>query len=255
MAHVIALALPTNARSGRAYAVATLTRVAEGAATGSGMGRSASAESARISIDRLTFFCDAVVAIAMTLLALDLPVPDADSGAQLLDFLGDHYGEYLAFFISFFVIAQYWRGHHRVYRYVTDAPPRLVALNIFWLLTVILTPYATRVIYGGNDISHADFPWRLSFYALVQGVAALCFFLAERYIEREGLFAPETPPRLLQRGYVRNVVLMVIFGVSIPLSFLVNGWAFIAWGLIPVGMWIGTVIEQRRTANRHGTAT
>lgn len=210
------------------------------------MGRSASAESARISIDRLTFFCDAVVAIAMTLLALDLPVPDADSGAQLLDFLGAHYGEYLAFLISFLVIAQYWRGHHRVYRYVTDAPPRVVALNVYWLLTVILTPYATRVIYGGSDISHGDFPWRLSFYALVQGLAALCFFLAERYIEREGLFAPETPAELLQRGYLRNVILMVVFGVSIPLSFLVNGWAFIAWCLIPVAMRVGARIQRQR---------
>jgi uncharacterized membrane protein len=212
--------------------------------------RSTSAEAAKTSIDRLTFFSDAVVAIAMTLLALDLPVPEADSGRALLDFVGDHYGGYLAFFISFFVIAQYWRGHHRIYRYVTDAPPRLVALNIYWLLTVILTPYATRVIYGGEDIEHGDFPWRFGFYALVQAVAALCFFLAERFIEREGLFVPETPPDLIRRGYVRNVVLMVIFGVSIPLAFLVYGWAFVAWGLIPVGMWVGMAISQRRQPTR-----
>jgi uncharacterized membrane protein len=217
------------------------------------MGLSASAESARISIDRLTFFCDAVVAIAMTLLALDLPVPTADSGAGLLDFLGDHYGEYLAFFISFFVIATYWRGHHRVYRYVTDAPPRLVQLNVLWLLTVILTPYATRVIYGGEDISHSDFPWRFGFYALVQGFAALTFFLAERLIDRQGLFAPETPPGLLRRGYVRNAVLMIIFGVSIPLAFVLYGLAFVAWCLIPVGMSIGMAIDRRRHPEPSGT--
>jgi uncharacterized membrane protein len=122
------------------------------------MGLSTSAQAARTSIDRLTFFCDAVVAIAMTLLALDLPVPTSDSAPALAEFVGDHYGEYLAFFISFFVIAQYWRGHHRVYRYVTDAPPRLVALNIFWLLTVIITPYATRVIYGGATSRTATSP-------------------------------------------------------------------------------------------------
>ena len=226
----------------RADSADTLTRV-----TGE---RSASVEAAKSSIDRLTFFSDAVVAIAMTLLALDLPVPEADSGPALLDFVGDHYGEYLAFFISFFVIAQYWRGHHRLYRYVTDAPPRLVAINIYWLLTVILTPYATRVIYGGQDISHGDFPWRFGFYALVQAVAALCFFLAERFIEREGLFAPETPRKLLERGYVRNIVLMVIFGVSIPLAFLVYGWAFILWGLIPVGMWLGIILAERRHTTR-----
>ena len=233
-------------------AVATLTRVTGGTSTepppNSGMGLSATAEAARISIDRLTFFCDAVVAIAMTLLALELPVPDADSGAGLLTFLGDHYGEYLAFLISFFVIAQYWRGHHRVYRYVTDAPPRLVMLNILWLLTVILTPYATRNLYGGEDISHSDFPWRFAFYALVQAFAALTFFLAERDIDRHGLFAAETPPGLLRRGYVRNAVLMVIFGISIPLAFLVHGWAFVVWSLIPLAIPLGMAIDARRHA-------
>ena len=83
--------------------------------------------------------------------------------------------------------------------------------------------------------------------ALVQGLAALCFLFAERYIERERLFAPETPPDLLERGHVRNVVLMVIFGVSIPLAFVVNGWAYIAGSLIPAAMWLGMVVQQRRT--------
>lgn len=211
-----------------------------------GMGLSASEEAAKVSIDRMMFFCDAVVAIAMTLLALDLPVPPSESAADLASFLGDHYSQFLAFLISFFVIAQYWRGHHRVYRYVTDAPPPLVALNVFWLLTVILTPYVTRVIYGGPDISHTDFPWRFGFYALVQACAALTFFLASRYIQRHGLFAPETPPDLLERSYVRNIVLMGVFLVSIPLAFWFYGLAFIAWSLIPVALIVGMAVAGRR---------
>jgi hypothetical protein len=57
-------------------------------------GLSATAEAAKTAIDRLTFFGDAVVAVAMTLLSLDLPVPDADSSAALAAFVGDHVGEY-----------------------------------------------------------------------------------------------------------------------------------------------------------------
>jgi uncharacterized membrane protein len=232
-----------------AYAVATLAGVERGTSTPEttgAMGFSTSPEAAKVSIDRMSFFSDAVVAIAMTLLALDLPVPPSESASGLLDFVGDHYGEYLAFLISFFVIGQYWRAHHRVYRYVTDAPPRLVVLNIYWLLTVILTPYANRVIYGGADISHSDFPWRFAFYALVQAFAALTFFLAARFIARNGLFAPETPPDLRERSYVRNIVLMVIFAGSIPFAFWLHGWAFIAWGLIPFGIVLGTAIVGRR---------
>jgi uncharacterized membrane protein len=210
--------------------------------------RSATAEAAKTAIDRLTFFSDAVVAIAMTLLALELPVPDADSAGALLTFLGEHYGEFLAFFISFFVIAQYWRGHHRLYRYVTDAPPRLVMLNIFWLLTVILTPYATRNLYGGEDVEHSDFPWRFGLYAVVQAFAATMFLLSERFIDREGLFSPEMPRELLDRGYTINLALVFTFLVSIPVAFLVYVWAFLIWSLIPLWIVLARIVRQRLTA-------
>ena len=210
------------------------------------MGRSTTAKAAAQSVERLTFFSDAVVAIAMTLLVLDLPVPSVDSGRGLAEFVRDHFGEYLAFLISFFVIAQYWRAHHQLYRYVTDAPPRVVTLNIYWLLTVVVTPYATRVLYGGQDVSHSDFPWRFSFYALVQAFASLTFFLAQRYLERERLLAPETPPDLLQLARVRHLVLMALFGVSIPLAFWVHAWAFLAWGLIPMARKVVQVLVRRR---------
>ena len=211
-------------------------------------GRSATAEAAANSVDRLTFFSDAVVAIAMTLLALDLPVPNVDSGPGLAEFVSDHLGEYLAFLVSFLVIAAYWRAHHQLYRYVMDAPPHVVTLNIYWLLTVVVTPYATRVLYGGQDISHSDFPWRVSFYALVQAFAALTFFLAQRYLEGQRLLAPETPPDLVQRGRIRNLVLMSLFGVSIPLAFAIHGWAFVAWGLIPVARRLVDALVRRRHA-------
>ena len=218
------------------------------------MGLSATAEAAKTAIDRLTFFGDAVVAIAMTLLALDLPVPDADSTAALAEFVGDHYGEYLSFVISFFVISLYWRGHHRLYRYVTDAPPRLVLLNLLWLLAVILTPYATRVLYGGQDISHSDFPWRFAFYALVQAFSAAAFVLAEREIQQRRLHSESMPAGLLERGLTINGVLVVSFLVSIPAAFAVYAWAFAIWTLIPVFIVLVTRIRRRRAA-RAGSST
>ncbi len=241
-----------------AYAVATLARVSGDMPAGSppaqGGYLSTTAEAAKTAIDRLTFFSDAVVAIAMTLLALELPVPQADSAGALLDFLGDHYGEFLAFFISFFVIAQYWRGHHRLYRYVTDAPPRLVMLNILWLLTVILTPYATRNLYGGQDVSHSDFPWRFAFYAVVQACAAISFILAEREIQKQGLFAPETPRALLERVYTVNLALVLTFLVSIPVAFVLYAWAFAIWSLIPLWIALAWMVQHRLSA-RTGSGT
>src|SRR5918997_5982049 len=65
---------------------------------------------ARGAGERLTFFSDAVVAIAITLLALGLPVPEGGTAAEVLRSLADRRYEYLAFLVGFLVVAAHWRG-------------------------------------------------------------------------------------------------------------------------------------------------
>ena len=75
-----------------------------------------------VAAERMTFFADAVIAIAITLLALELPVPrgvDIKTNAQLWSALAEGRQEYLAFLISFVVIGTHWSAHHRIFRYVT----------------------------------------------------------------------------------------------------------------------------------------
>jgi TMEM175 potassium channel family protein len=208
--------------------------------------RSATSEAARTSIDRLMFFSDAVVAIAITLLAIDLPVPSSNSAAELGSFVEDHLSEYLAFLVSFLVIAQAWRAHHGLYRYVRDTSRALIRPNTLWLLTIVLTPYATRVLYGGEDLAHGDMPWRFAFYALVQALAAGSFLLAQWVIEKDGLLDEHAPPGLMPRGHARSLVLVVLFLGSIPFAFWLHAWAFAAWCLIPVGMRVGERLGRRR---------
>lgn len=77
----------------------------------------ASVEVRAIAVERLTFFADAVVAIAITLLALDLPVPTGSTNGDLWRSLRENFSDYLAFAISFVVIAARWNAHHRIFRY------------------------------------------------------------------------------------------------------------------------------------------
>src|SRR4249919_2859902 len=71
--------------------------------------------------ERLAFFSDAVVAIALTLLALGLPVPggvenpDSVSVSAMIRDARQHVDDYIAFLISFLVISAHWRLHHRVF--------------------------------------------------------------------------------------------------------------------------------------------
>ncbi len=191
-----------------------------------------------VSADRLTFFGDAVVAIALTLLALELPVPEGSTNSELWHSATSHRESYLAFMISFVVIAAHWRSHHRVFRYVTATNRRLTPLTMYWLLTLVITPFATDVIGG-----HGAFQARFIFYATVQFAACLLFILMVREVRQDRLYRVGTPPEVFSRAIRRIGMVALGFLVSIPVS-LVTGWAYLCWIVVPV---FDSIVDSRRS--------
>jgi uncharacterized membrane protein len=185
--------------------------------------------------ERLTFFADAVIAIAITLLALDLYVPmrsEHPTNLQLLQDARDHYEDYLAFVVSFMVIGQHWRGHHWLFRYVTKLGGSLAQLTLFWLLMQVITPFATRVLTGDGA-----FEARFIFYAGVQAVTGMLFLLIVREISRGDLLRPDTPPGVLHDVRRRSTTILIGFLISIPACFLIGRWAYFLWALgIPISL-------------------
>jgi uncharacterized membrane protein len=125
--------------------------------------------------ERLMFFTDAVVAIALTLLALQLPIPGGienlpGSISEMVRDAGQHFDDYLAFLISFVVIAAHWRLHHRVFRYVRVASPAIIRLNIYWLLLIVITPFTTRTL----SVDHMNI-LRFGLYAATQAMQFTIF--------------------------------------------------------------------------------
>src|SRR4051812_19069944 len=130
----------------------------------------ASAAIAAAAAERMTFFSDAVVAIAITLLAIELPVPDGATSTELWHSLTEHSFEYLAFLISFVVIATHWRGHHRLFRWVRTLDSPVIQLNFGWLLLIVINPFLTRVLTEGE----MNF-LRFALYAVAQALQACLF--------------------------------------------------------------------------------
>jgi uncharacterized membrane protein len=182
---------------------------------------------------RVIVFSDAVVAIAITLLALDLPVPDGHTIGVFWSSVRDNSGHYLAFLISFAVIAGAWIQHHRVFRYLERSDSHIVSFNMVWLLTIVLIPFATKMLtsQGHDDLdTHAV---QFGFYALLQVVAYAMFLaLAHRMVSR-GLQTQKTPPSLLSEARVGCYGAMLGFGLSIPLLFATR-WGWVMWGIGPV---------------------
>lgn len=98
-------------------------------------------------LERMILFSDAVFAIAITILALEIKVPAIPrhqaTDALLLQSLDDMIGKFFGFFVSFFIIGLYWIIHHRMFGYVVDYDRKLLWLNLIFLMAIVLMPFST----------------------------------------------------------------------------------------------------------------
>ncbi len=180
------------------------------------------------SADRVVVFSDAVVAIAITLLALDLPIPDVHGGnGAVLSFLGDHWNAYFAFFISFAVISGHWGSHRAVFRYVNRVNDKVIGINMVWLLMVVLTPFAARTLAASGDLGV-----RFAIYALVQAVALTCLVRLGRELAQHHLLRDDAPASARHPDNAARYAAIASFLISIPVAFA-TPWAYAIWGLGP----------------------
>ena len=123
-----------------------------------------------LGFERMLFFSDAVFAIAITLLVLDLRVPPIENGVLHLDAL---IPKLIGFVVSFFVISQYWLAHHRLFETVTRYDPPLLRANLLFLASIAFLPFPTSAV---AELSRTGIA--VMFYALsVAGVGLLLFTL------------------------------------------------------------------------------
>ncbi|MBX6385974.1 MAG: DUF1211 domain-containing protein, partial [Microbispora sp.] len=104
--------------------------------------------------ERVGVFADAVFAIAITLLALELPRPEAEEFERLGAFLGDHTGFFIAFAIAFLMLWFAWRAHHTLFDQIDRVSQAVLLLHIPLLFFVASLPY-TASIFGEASAASA----------------------------------------------------------------------------------------------------
>jgi uncharacterized membrane protein len=99
-----------------------------------------------MSTNRLEAFSDGVMAIAVTLLVLDLDVPDPGSGSSLAHELADQWPSYAAYLASFLTIGIIWINHHKMIRRLRAVDHSVLVLNLLLLLTISVLPFTTALM-------------------------------------------------------------------------------------------------------------
>ncbi len=109
-----------------------------------------------LGFERIVFFSDAVMAIAITLMALEIRVPELEpdlAAAQINDALRGLFPHIFVYILSFVVIGAYWLVHHRVFRQIKRFDSILIWLNLIFLMTVAFVPVATNALGTYPDLS------------------------------------------------------------------------------------------------------
>jgi uncharacterized membrane protein len=175
-----------------------------------------------VELERVAFFSDAVIAIAITLLVVQISIPTAtdDVGDALLD----RWPQFLSFALSFLVIGIFWMAHHRIFRYVARIDQRLVWLNLLFLMCIAFVPFPTAVL-GDHDSSRAA----VVFYACAIGLTGAVLASIWQYIVRAQLLNDRADPRIVQYMTRRSLVTPISFLASVPLAFVDVRVAQVLW--------------------------
>ena len=196
-----------------------------------------------LEYDRVLFFSDAVFAIAITLLVVDLRVPDEvlNAGDQL------HADKYriLGFAISFLVIGLFWMGHHRLFRYITALDRPVIFLNLLFLGTIAFLPYPTALLFASST---KQVPATVFYAACVAGAGLVELAIWLYALRADGLVPASISPA--SRRYVTAQILPtpVVFGLSIPVAFVAPGVAPFTWILlVPIGRLLPRIMRAKET--------
>lgn len=191
-----------------------------------------------IEFGRIVAFSDGVMAIAITLLVLNLEVPPISSGTdeELLEGLVDLVPHLFAYALSFAVIGRLWLVHHRFFASLQGFDGRLMASNLLYLALIVLVPFSSDLLgtYGENSVA-------VMVYAGTLGLAATVNALMIGYALREGLVKEEDRPATRPFGSRGAVVIPGAFLASIPIALIDPFVAQAVWLLAFVG-----VARQRR---------
>jgi len=154
--------------------------------------------------NRLENFSDGVFAIAVTLLILNVRIPNTKDGAdnkQLNHALYNMYPHLLTFAFSFLVIGVFWVAHHRIFSFVRILDSTLLWLNILYLLFVAVIPLTAAIISENPFL-----PTAILFYTLTLLTIALMHFILLEYILRNKTLKHEALTRDIYKSAQRTAI-------------------------------------------------
>ena len=166
---------------------------------------------------RLETFADGVFAIAITLLVLEIRIPE--TGQDLTEGLLAQWPSFAAYVTSFLGIGVIWVSHHQMFAIIHRTTPTFLFLNVLFLLPVAFIPYPTAVV-AQHILESGDGTVAVLLYGATSTLVAVMFNVLWAYAFRQNLIAGASAPVALSA--VRGFRLGPFVYLAVTLVALVN---------------------------------
>jgi uncharacterized membrane protein len=176
-----------------------------------------------MSVGRLEAFSDGVLAIVITLLILEIKVPEPiEARGELRHALAEQWPHYVSFLLSFFVVGVIWLNHHATINLLARTDHRLQVLNLLLLLPVTVLPWPTDLLATyTKDGTAADQRLAVLIYGATSTAMALSFNVLWRYLRRHPeLHKTHVTPELLAVRNHRYMVGLAVYPVATAVGLL-----------------------------------
>src|ERR671910_1220440 len=171
---------------------------------------------------RLEAFSDGVLAIVITLLAIELRPPEVEERQTLASALWEQWPSYLAYLLAFAQIGVIWLNHHRLFNQVRVVDGKLLLLNLNLLMWITLIPFPTALVAehlrdGGEATRTAVAVFSATLFVTSIGFTALYAWVPPD----DRLVPPLSPPPSVGAGRIRFGLGLAAYGLAVGLSFVV----------------------------------
>ncbi|HXS57843.1 MAG TPA: TMEM175 family protein [Hanamia sp.] len=204
-------------------------------------------------LERMVLFSDAVFAIAITLLIIDLKIPDIPppvTGQELSKSVIFLIPKFVGFILSFFIIGLYWTIHHRIFGFVIGYSNKLVWLNLIFLFGIVLMPFSTA-FYSEYLLEYLKLP--VIFYTINISFLGVMNYIIWKYISNPRNHLTENLPPILPQYYsFRALAVPVIFMIMLALYLYFPTYAVFIPPLIPLIMFFISKYYKRKMSRFPG---
>lgn len=206
-----------------------------------------SPEAPDATTSRLEAFSDGVIAIAITLLIIEVKVPDVGAG-ELTRALGEQWPSYAAYVVSFVVIGIMWVNHHAIFEQIRTVDRGLLFVNLMLLLGIAFLPFPTALLAQYLDEGGSNATVSAVVYSATMTFIGLAFLALQLYLRSHAHIAMPSYSRERADAAVRRTIVgPIAYAATIPLAFVSAPACLVVYAVIAVFFAASSIRLPRRT--------